>query len=80
MTIAANLLNAASDAYDDSALGFRDYFGRKTVEKLNIREGARVLDVCCSAGTVALRPTTESRDWRPTLFTPLRPKNRTEPV
>jgi hypothetical protein len=41
MTIAANLLNAASDAYDDSALGFRDYFGRKTVEKLNIREALR---------------------------------------
>ena len=42
MTIAANLLNAASDAYDDSALGFRDYFGRKTVEKLNIREDRRI--------------------------------------
>ena len=52
MTIAANLLNAASDAYDDSALGFRDYFGRKTVEKLNIREGARVLDVCCGTGLI----------------------------
>ena len=33
--------NAASDAYDDSGLRFRDYFGRTTVEKLNIREGAR---------------------------------------
>jgi ubiquinone/menaquinone biosynthesis C-methylase UbiE len=46
--------NAASDAYDDSALGFRDYFGRKAVEKLNIREGARVLDVCCGSGSSAI--------------------------
>lgn len=46
--------DAASDAYDHSALGFRDYFGRKTVEKLNIREGARVLDVCCGTGSSAI--------------------------
>ena len=39
---------------DNSALGFRDYFGRKTVEKLNLREGARVLDVCCGTGSSAI--------------------------
>ena len=46
--------NAASYVYDDSALGFRDYFGQKTVEKLRIREGARVLDVCCGTGSSAI--------------------------
>jgi ubiquinone/menaquinone biosynthesis C-methylase UbiE len=46
--------DAASDAYDDSALGFRDNFGRETVEKLGIREGARVLDVCCGTGSSAI--------------------------
>ena len=33
--------NAASDAHDDSAPGFRDYLRRKTVEKLNIHTGTR---------------------------------------
>jgi ubiquinone/menaquinone biosynthesis C-methylase UbiE len=51
---AAFAYNAASDVYDDSALGFRDYFGRKTVEKLNLGEGARVLDVCCGSGASAI--------------------------
>ena len=35
-------------------LAFRDYFGRRTVEKLNIREGARSIDVCCGAGSSAI--------------------------
>jgi ubiquinone/menaquinone biosynthesis C-methylase UbiE len=51
---AADSFNAASDAYDDSALGFRDNFGRETVEKLGVREGARVLDVCCGTGSSAI--------------------------
>ena len=51
---AAFTFNAAADAFDSSALGFRDYFGRKTVEKLNLREGARVLDVCCGTGSSAI--------------------------
>src|SRR5215510_13105694 len=46
--------NAAADAFDSSALGFRDYFGRKTVEKLNLREGTRVLDVCCGTCSSAI--------------------------
>jgi ubiquinone/menaquinone biosynthesis C-methylase UbiE len=46
--------NAAADAFDNSALGFRDYFGRKTVEKLNLGGGARVLDVCCGTGSSAI--------------------------
>ena len=51
---AASTFNAAADAFDSSSLGFRDYFGRKTVEKLNLREGARVLDVCCGTGSSAI--------------------------
>jgi len=43
----ANTFNAASDAYDDPVLGFRENFGRETVEKLGVRDGTRVLDVCC---------------------------------
>jgi ubiquinone/menaquinone biosynthesis C-methylase UbiE len=46
--------NAASDAYDNSALGFRDNFGRETVTKLGLREGSRVLDVCCGTGSAAI--------------------------
>lgn len=46
--------NAASDAFDASALGFRDNFGRETVEKISIRAGARVLDVCCGTGSSAI--------------------------
>ena len=51
---AAFAYNAASDVYDDSALGFWDYFGRKTVEKLNICQGWRVLDVCCGSGASSI--------------------------
>ena len=46
--------NAASDAFDASALGFRDNFGRETVEKISTRAGARVLDVCCGTGSSAI--------------------------
>ena len=56
---AAFAYNAAADVFDDSALGFWDYFGRKTVEKLNLRQGARVLDVCCGSGASAI-PAAES--------------------
>ena len=46
--------NAAADNFDDSALHFWDYFGRKTVDKLSLRTGARVLDVCCGSGASAI--------------------------
>jgi len=51
---AAFTFNAAADAYDNTALDFRDYYGRKTVEKLSIWEGAQVLDVCCGTGSSAI--------------------------
>jgi ubiquinone/menaquinone biosynthesis C-methylase UbiE len=46
--------NAASDFYDHKATSFWDRFGRKTVERLHMRAGAQVLDVCCGAGASAI--------------------------
>jgi len=46
--------NAAADHYDDPANVFWARFGRATVERLTLRPGARVLDVCCGSGASAL--------------------------
>jgi ubiquinone/menaquinone biosynthesis C-methylase UbiE len=46
--------NAAADNFDYSALGFWDHFGRRTVDKLSLQTGARVLDVCCGSGASAI--------------------------
>jgi len=46
--------NTAADNFDNSALGFWDYFGRKTVDKLSLQTGAQVLDVCCGSGASAI--------------------------
>ena len=40
---AATTYNSASDHYDDSANSFWERFGRRTVERLALRPGARVL-------------------------------------
>lgn len=46
--------NAASDHFDDGPLGFWDRYGGRTVERLGLRPGAHVLDVCCGTGASAL--------------------------
>jgi ubiquinone/menaquinone biosynthesis C-methylase UbiE len=45
---------AAADHYDDAAEAFWGYFGRRTVERLRLPAGARILDACCGTGTAAL--------------------------
>ena len=51
---AAKAFNAAADAYDDPANSFWERFGRRTIERLSLRKGATVLDVCCGSGASAL--------------------------
>lgn len=55
ITKAAITYNSAADFYDDPANSFWERFGRKTVERLNLKPGSRILDVCCGSGASALR-------------------------
>jgi ubiquinone/menaquinone biosynthesis C-methylase UbiE len=51
---AAATYNAAADHFDDAPLAFWDRYGRRTVERLELAEGALVLDVGCGSGASAL--------------------------
>jgi ubiquinone/menaquinone biosynthesis C-methylase UbiE len=46
--------NAAADCFDAEPLGFWDRYGRRTIERMTLRPGASVLDVCCGSGASAL--------------------------
>ena len=46
--------NSAADYFDAEPLGFWTRYGRRTIERLRLRRGAHVLDVCCGTGASAL--------------------------
>lgn len=46
--------NAAADTYDNAANTFWSRFGQRTVGRIGLREGERVLDVCCGSGASAI--------------------------
>ncbi len=46
--------NAAADSFDADPLAFWSRYGRRTVERLGLPRGGRVLDVCCGTGASAL--------------------------
>ena len=51
---AARTYNAAADLYDDPSNTFWERFGRRTIARLDLRQGQRVLDVCCGSGASAI--------------------------
>ena len=51
---AATTYNAASDFFDHPANTFWERYGRRTIERLRLAEGVRVLDVCCGSGASAI--------------------------
>lgn len=48
------IFNTASDYFDAPALSFWNRFGQQTVERLSLRPGDQVLDVCCGTGASAI--------------------------
>ena len=46
--------NAAADFYDSPANTFWSRFGQRTIERLPLQPGNRVLDVCCGTGASAI--------------------------
>jgi ubiquinone/menaquinone biosynthesis C-methylase UbiE len=53
-TKAAATYNAAADSFDEPALAFWNLIGQRTIERLRLQPGDRVLDVACGSGASAL--------------------------
>ena len=53
-TRATATYNAAADLYDAPPNSFWERFGRRTIDRLRLPPGARVLDVCCGSGASAI--------------------------
>lgn len=51
---AATAYNAAADLFDAPELGFWDYYGQRTIDRLGLLPGGRVLDLCSGSGASAL--------------------------
>lgn len=51
---AQDTYNAAAEFFDEPALSFWDRFGCDTVDRLELRQGAVVLDACAGSGASAL--------------------------
>jgi ubiquinone/menaquinone biosynthesis C-methylase UbiE len=51
---AAATYNAAADFYDHPTNTFWERYGRRTIERLKLPNGASVLDVCCGSGASAI--------------------------
>jgi ubiquinone/menaquinone biosynthesis C-methylase UbiE len=62
-TKAAATYNAASDLFDHPANTFWDRFGRNTINRLDLKPGALVLDVCCGSGASSLDSTALHRGY-----------------
>ena len=50
----AHAYNHAADHYDHAANAFWQRAGRRTIERLRLAPGARVVDLCCGTGASAL--------------------------
>jgi ubiquinone/menaquinone biosynthesis C-methylase UbiE len=51
---AATTYNAAADYFDHPANSFWARYGQRTIERLELKSGERVLDVCCGSGASAI--------------------------
>jgi ubiquinone/menaquinone biosynthesis C-methylase UbiE len=51
---AATTYNAAADFFDAPALSFWERIGARTVQRMSLKPGTRVLDACCGSGASAI--------------------------